>query len=369
MENIDFTRVYKSFVLLLFMILLIIENFLLGIGSFNKIAFGLTIFLILVSLLYDIIYLKNIGQLIFILFLIIILLIFRDYTVIGMVILGLIFLNFNIETVFPIFKWIMFVLLFSGFLFCIIGLLPLVDYMGVISLGFGNENKFGAVLELYAIYSLFSIEKGQYLKINSMKRNWILFVVILLFNLFILTDSTVVITMISFVLLLLFLRRLLRFQVMKVLTIFFPVIISYFAIWLTINFNPNILWMERLNTFLTERIYIWHMYFMNSTIDLTKSSFEVNSSFFNGFFDGAYSYIFISEGWLLTLLIVFGLVLCNLELIKFHRYELLCFMLSMEIAGFSENILVNLWMGCAFIFIIMAYNPQWYRQRLKKDLL
>lgn len=358
---------FQRLLLILFTILSIMENFLVYLTGTNigRFTFILTLSIIVIGLVFDLALLKSNGELAFLFLLICSLFIWKfSYSIINIVALGIIFFSFSPEKVLKVFRWIMLILIIMGIISSLTGIAPMYDSItGVFTLGFLNENGLGSAIEILAILIMFDYSKEDKLEISFSIYKWLIYLFVLLINFFFLNDSTAVLTMFIFLIYVVFLRVIKKSRFLKFVILVTPMLLSYISVWLGFHFNASSSWMLKLNSMLTFRPSIWNYYCNRVQLSLLSSNYfntqEEYVRFFNGALDGSYIYALISMGWLYLILIVLGCTLCNYKLLKNRKYELLGFIFVMEIAGFSEGILTNIWLGCSFIYIILSYNPKW----------
>lgn len=349
-------------------ILFVCNNYLSELQGINTITMILICGLLVAGFTYDIIHINNKYQIIYLAFLFLIILIWKsNRTTIAIVMLGLLFMMISPEKTVYMYRWILTIQTIIGMLLSIIGLIPIRDERtGVLSLGFSNENGLGAVLEIIAITLIFDLKNGK-LTLTASKSRWLFLAFVVLFDSLIINDNTAVLTILILLILLMVKKVLVRSTLMKMVIVVLPIIISSFAIWIGINYNSTSTWMYKLNNAVTQRIFIWNYYFHNYPIQWMPNNWEFNSQIYWGFFDGAYTYFIINKGILLSILLILGLCICNFQLISWKKWNLLLIMLAIEIAGFSENIVITYYLSFSLVFIISAYNPAWCVNYDKKE--
>ncbi|MGE9862260.1 hypothetical protein ACQQ90_06470 [Limosilactobacillus reuteri] len=360
---------WEIFLIFPLVVLFVFNNYLNNMQGISTITMYLIIFLLVIGLLYDIRHVQSISQLFYFLFLFFILIIWKyNRTTISIVALAFVFMMISPEKTIYMYSWIMGLQTIGGALLSLIGLAPFINTRtGVLTLGFANENGLGAALEILAISLIFEVKKGKLILSKSYYR-WGFLIFVVLFDLIIINDNTAVLTILILLIILLLKKVIIRSALVKVMVSVLPLAISSFAIWIGIHYNSTISWMYKLNEAVTQRIFIWNYYFNNYPIQWMPSNWIYNKQIYWGFFDGAYAYFVIDKGILLTVILILGLIICNVRLIISKKWNLLSIMIALEIAGFSENIVITYYLSFALIFIISAYNPLWLKNyKIKGD--
>lgn len=312
---------------------------------------------------YFLVYKKNIYSILFFLFLLIILVIFQfSYFTFNIFSLVMAFSNVRKNDIVRIYKYLAITQLLFGFIFSILGPLPMKNYVtGVFTFGFVNENMTGILLAVFVLCEFFKND-GQ---VPFNKLDLLLLIVVLAIENFLLRDSTAFIMIILFCVFIFFFKsRLGKNKIFEFICIFLPLILVILSFYVSYNFNTAS-WINKLNDVLSGRIYIWNYYVSNYPLTLFPSGWQINNSIFDGAFDNVYIYLGVFQGKLMLAVTILGLCIANHKLVKQNEFGILAFMLVFEIAGFSENVLFNFNESFALILAFLAFSPEWMNVKKK----
>lgn len=354
----QYLRYWQIPTVLLFFVISINETF----THLNKLSFVLTIVCISLSFIIDLFVSRDLNQYIFLLFLLIILIVFgKNYFIIGAVMVGMLFFSFKLEGIIEIYKILLFLEVVFGVITSYFKMTPAYNpRTGVRTFGFSNENVLGAVLVIWAILILFEVNKGKFF-ITKNKYKWIFFVLVSLYISLYLKDGTAFLIAMFFCMTVLLTKLIISSGILKTVVIIFPILITSFSYWAGINYSESSKWLSFINKVATSRLYIWHYYLLNYPLTVMPSKWINNNRLANGAFDGSYVYLIVQYGWLATVLIILGLVLCNYKLIKAKQWNVLAVVFAIEIGGFSENLAIYYQETFVLAFAILSYYIGWLR--------
>lgn len=237
---------------------------------------------------------------------------------------------------------------------------------GTFTMGMGNENSTGFLLALLATIILSESQD-----INN-KKNLFLYILIMLVENFVFGDRTAVIMLVVFPLILKITYKFSTAKILKFGLIIFPEVMAYATYWVIINFH-RYGFLVTLNHLLSDRINIWNYYFTRMPISLiSKNKIFVVSAWgadytpHQGLFDGSYAYILYSIGIAFMIIYILGLSLCNYKLLKSNQLGMLALIVTLEVAGFSENGLFSYAFSFGSIFALMGYHKTWLTRGKEK---
>lgn len=239
----------------------------------------------------------------------------------------------------------------------VIGYIPMKTDTNLLSMGFGNPNTLGFLLTI-AYFGYCIVYKG------STTKRLLFAITLILFDIFYLDDNTAsIIVGLFFVL-----QQVKSYQVtylIREITACMPEILLLFCYFITYTYG-NYDWSYTLNSFLTGRPEIWAFYNNSYGIHLLPQHVQAYSlTSFEYFtfgknvplqyrgFDGAYVYLLISEGIIVTFVIIISLTYLirqlDLKQEKIILFSILCILIfgiteSIAIAplGYFENYLLTL---------------------------
>ncbi|MBD5807111.1 hypothetical protein [Limosilactobacillus walteri] len=331
-------------------------------STYSLIEFIATIAIMIVGIVWYITSLRDFSSLIFLLFLVLLLFIFRfSYFALSVVSLGIAFFSVKVENIVYIYKYLSASQLIFGIFAAMVGFLPMYNSKtGSFTFGFVNENMTGMILAVFALCIFFKND-GEFIvnKLNTLFLIGVVFVEKFLFN-----DSTAIVMILSFLILFIAKKTIRRVKLIQLICIITPLILAIFSFYVSYAFSiTSANWINKLNNLLSARIYIWNYYASNYPLTLFPNNWQINNKIFSGYFDGGYIYLGLFQGKIWLAIIVLGLCLANFKLIRHNNFVILAFMLSFEIAGFSENVLININESFAIILAFLAYNPSWIRNK------
>lgn len=331
-------------------------------STYSLIEFMVTIAIMIVGVFWYTVSLRKFSSLIFLLFLILILFMFRfSYFALSVVSLEIAFSSIKVKNIIYIYKYLSASQLIFGILAAMFGFLPMYNSKtGSFTFGFVNENMTGMILAVFALCIFFK-NNGEFIvnRLNVLFLICVLFIEKFLFN-----DSTALVMIISFFVFLITKKTIRRVKLIQFVCIITPLILAIFSFYVSYTFSiTSANWISKLNDLLSARIYIWNYYASNYPLTLFPNNWQINAKIFSGYFDGAYIYLGLFQGKIWLTIIVLGLCLANFRLIRHNNFVILAFMLAFEIAGFSENVLININESFAIILAFLAYKPSWMHNK------
>lgn len=360
---------YRNIIVILLAVNSIVNNLNINHNSLlNHISFFSMILILLSGIIFNITKYNKVSHYAYFIFLLCLLFLFKfNYFSINIVSLALSFLFIPVSDVLLMYRQVILIQLVFGFLTSLIGLSPLRDSRtGVLTFGFVNENGTGMLLAVLAL-TLFFTQKKNKLVLNFKWSNSLFLILILCIEKFIFSDNTAILMILFFIALVPFKNHFLRSRVLHFISFIIPICLALFAFFVAYNYSYlGATWINKLNSLMTWRINMWNYYIERVPLTYFPNNLQVNSKFFWGFFDGTYIYLGIFNGLIMLTLIVLGLSLANIRLLLSKNFYLFAFMLSFEICGFSENVIINYNQCFALIFAILAYNISWLKDNYKK---
>lgn len=238
---------------------------------------------------------------------------------------------------------------------------------GTFTMGMGNENSAGFLLALIATIILLDSQGA------NKKKSVSFYILVMIVENFVFGDRTALIMLVLFPLILKIMYKFSMTKFLKLGVIIFPGIMAYATYWMTINF-PRYGFLVTLNHLLSDRINIWNYYFTRMPISLiSKNKIFVVSTWgsdytpHQGLFDGSYAYILYSIGIAFMIIYILGLSLCNYKLLKSNQLGMLALIVTLEVAGFSENGLFSYAFSFGSIFALMGYHETWLTRGRRND--
>lgn len=264
--------------------------------------------------------------------------------------------------VLDVYKYVIIGQLVVCFICGLLGFTPMYNVQdGVITFGFVNENSFGMLLAVLCL--LFFFKNGTF---KFRKANLLFFALTILIESLLIHDDTAIVMFVMFwIIILLNSTRFFKDNlILKTIYTVLPAFLCVLAFY--VGFHYSVVgsnWLNLLNNIATARPYIWNYYLTIQPLKLFKNYFVLDKNINYGAFDGAYVYLGFFEGLIMLSIIVVGLCLANYRLIKNNQYSSLTFMLIFEVAGFSENVLINQSQSFALAFAILAFYKGWLDKR------
>lgn len=267
----------------------------------------------------------------------------------GMMMLFLATGNLSVASVFLIGGFALFLSIddiLTGFLYAIVfGMLTVLGlavvgalpfYNGDIQywvFGFKNPNNVGYYLTL--IFSLLMIKQWQH-------PTWGLFgflAVSTILDKYVLHDMTAL--MVSFVLLILWgvarmWPKFMQLRLVRWLIIASPFLLTALTI-IVGKLYTRVVLINKLNNVFTSRPAIWHYYMDHFPLKLIGSNVPSVVTVYRGAFDGVFLYYPLSNGLLVTVVLLSAISAMLYYLLKHDRIDVVCFVLSALLFAFSEN--------------------------------
>lgn len=229
-------------------------------------------------------------------------------------------------------------------LLSISGFLPIKTGTNLLSFGFNNPNVFGFLLVI--VYIGYCILNRYHLVIKIL-----LAISLVCFNIFFLDDNTASIVIILFCILQLIHFEQINYFLQK-MTIIMPELLLFVSYFLMRTYGKY-KWTYSIDSFLTNRPQIWSFYNNLYGISLFPQKIQIYSLsnyeyFFFGQnlplqyrgFDGAYIYLLIFDGIIMTIFILIAIsyFVAQLDLKKEQIY--ICSTLSILIFGITESVAI-----------------------------
>lgn len=307
-----------------------------------------------------------VQDIVFILFLVLIVIFFRKMVIFQIVSVVIAFLPVTANDTWLAYRNGIIISVILAFIFGLLGysLYNTNTYDGVLTLGFVNENQIGYYLAFIAISLLFRFSDHS-LQLNVNWWNGIFYVIVLLVNNRIFQDNTAVVLMIMFALFIL-VKNKIKNWVLMIFILLAP-FMTYFTYWISMNFYSSN-WTGKFNDLVTMRPEIWNYFFTRYPISLFGGNQIIVSKFGydytpgQGAFDGSYAYMLYSLGILFTIFVVVGLSLAVYQLVRAKNYYVLVYLICLEFVGFSENIMYSYSLSFAIIFAFLAYRFTWFQK-------
>ncbi|UTF47667.1 hypothetical protein [Limosilactobacillus fermentum] len=310
-----------------------------------------------------------VQDIVFILFLVLIVIFFRKMVIFQIVSVVIAFLPVTANDTWLAYRNGIIISVILAFIFGLLGysLYNTNTYDGVLTLGFVNENEIGYYLAFIAISLLFRFSDHS-LQLNVNWWNGIFYVIVLLVNNRIFQDNTAVVLMIMFALFVL-VKNKIKNWVLMIFILLAP-FMTCFTYWISMNFYSSN-WTGKFNDLVTMRPEIWNYFFTRYPISLFGGNQIIVSKFGydytpgQGSFDGSYAYMLYSLGILFTIFVVVGLSLAVYQLVRAKNYYVLVYLICLEFVGFSENIMYSYSLSFAIIFAFLAYRFTWFQKGIE----
>ena len=292
----------------------------------------------------------------YMIFLLILILFFKNSSIVFLSSLALLSSRLNINNYIYIYKCAIGIGLVLTALLALTGKLPMHNYIdGVISLGVTNENTLGFYLSFFAILCTLKVTEGK-LVYNFSILNIIFLVLVMLFDVLIITYNTAVILISIYLLFVVFNKTLTRVKLFLLLTSsFIPPLLAILSYWSANNFERYGL-LQRINELLSNRFLMWHYYVVNFQWGIKGSSWKISDGIYQGYLDGAYFSELLFFG-VLGVILILGLSFINVRLILAKEWILFSLILMLEICGFAENVLFNYSDSFGVAFALLGFYP------------
>lgn len=220
------------------------------------------------------------------------------------------------------------------FLLAILGILPL--YNGDIQywvFGFKNPNNVGYYLSL--IFSLLLIKQWQ----SPSKGAWYFLLVSLLIDKYWLHDTTALLVSLFLVAFWKITRlwpQVTQYRFIKWIVISSPFLLTMLAVIIGKLYGRFAI-IYRINDVFTSRPAIWHYYMLHFPLKMVGGNVPNTVSVFRGAFDGAFIYYPLTNGLLVTFVLLLSISAALYYLLKAKRLDVLSFLLGALLFAFSEN--------------------------------
>lgn len=292
------------------------------------------------------------SDFIYLIFMIFIVLLFKSSYVLYCTVLALIYSRINIFNIIKNYKFSVYISTIVIIGCSLLGLVNRFSPLGVLTLGFVNENGLGYYLAIITILSTINLSLERFI-VN--KQYYWFALIISCFLVFCIKDYTaLLIIWLYFLLIKGFYSGL--FKKVRIVFIILPLLLSIFSFWCGENFLKY-QWLQYLNNIITKRFFLWNYYLTKRSIPLLGKRFEVDITADGRYWslDGSYMYYMFAYGLLFAVIMIVGLCLANYYLLKSERYIFLSLLLVLEVSGFSENFLFNYNMSFGAIIALLGY--------------
>lgn len=328
-------------------------------STLTHLSFFIVLAIFFISLLFDLFKTFIVYDYIYICFLFLLIFFTKSSFVFSAVSFALALMYISFNNVISIYTIVTIVQLIVGFITGISGITPMHDNLtNILTFGFINENPFAMLLTYLSVYLLISFNgKSFSLHWQCNKVFFLLFVICV--NVFYFKDYTALFFLIFLLLVFYFKKIITKWKIVQIMIVVLPIITAWFSFWAASHYSSlSSNWLNMLDKITSGRLNIWSYYSSHYTLQLF-SNLKIDDRIFNGTLDGSYIYIGFVYGIFILSVIVLGLVFANFRLLKNKQFLLLAFMISLEISGFSEALLVNMQTNFAISFALLAFFPSW----------
>ncbi len=233
----------------------------------------------------------------------------------------------------------------------LLGIIPIyneaIDYW---VFGFKNPNNVGYYLMV--VFVLLLVKQWK----KPSKYLFMYFLFMLLVDVFILFDNTALLTSVLFIIMWAiasFLPKIFTNPFIRKVTIATPVLLTLLTLFL--GYSYGILnFVTKINSIFTLRPAIWKYYLMNFKPKLVGSNIPPFVNAYNNAFDGMYLYYPLSNGLVVSLVLLLLVSFSIYFLLKTDNLPILCLILVFLIFGFSENAPAIIYSSPLFTFVLMA---------------
>ena len=368
--NIKTSRLYEYFLLVLLTFLVVFEqvNNIYKSQIISKVTFGIALIILIIGILSNLLKKQTIANLLYILLMILLLFILRkDYIFVYAISIAIACLPLKMSNFLSMYRLILFFeILIIVSLACLL-ILPIRSRTGTLAFGFVNENVTGMTFSILSLLTLFNFQNQ--IKLSPTIKSIFLNFVSIILNIFLFKDYTMVALYALFVILLMINKYIKSQKVMYVFSIV-PVLSFCASYFIAKNFL-HYLWISKLNVFMTWRPFIWHYYLSSyplSPFGASALGWKVNSQILSGAVDGSYIYMLVFFGYIVLMIVILGLTLCNILLVRKNHWGLLALIVGIEIVGISENIIFNYDNCFLFVMLFLSYSFEWYNFPRKLNL-
>lgn len=368
--NIRTSRLYDYLLLMLLTFLVVFEqvNNIYKSQIISKITFGIALIILIIGILANLLKNQTIPNLLYILLMVLLLVVLKkDYIFVYAISIAIACLPLKINRFLSIYRLVLFFEILIIFLLACLLILPIRSRTGTLAFGFVNENLTGMTFSILSLLTLFNFRNHVMLSptIKSIALNFLSIIL----NIFLFKDYTMVALYFLFAIFLM-LNKYIKSQKVMYVSAIVPALSFCVSYFIAKNFL-HYLWISKLNIFMAWRPFIWHYYLSTYPISLFGASslgWNANNQILSGAVDGSYIYMLIFFGYVVLMIVILGLMLCNILLVRKNILGLLALIVSIEIVGISENIIFNYDNCFLFVMLFLSYNFEWYNVPAKLNL-